>query len=261
MGWRRTGFVLLGSLQVAILLSGNHAFFNWLTLVLLLPLLDDKFFALRFRDGLEPLLNREVPVPRQSWGKLSLIYGGGTVLLLASLLASLQTALRSNLTPKWLQPTMTLLSHWRLANGYGVFAVITTTRPEILIEGTRDGVHWLPYELPAKPGALQRRPDFVAPWQPRLDWQLWFAALAGYERSPWMQNLLARLLENSPSVKSLFRQTPFGELPPLQIRAVLFDYQFTTWIERQNNRAWWKRELVGAYSPTLALTPQQPSEN
>lgn len=260
-GWRRAAFVLLGSLQVAILLSGNHAFFNWLSLVLLLPLLDDKFFARRFRDGLEPILKREVPVLRQSWSKLTLIYGGGTVLLLASLLASAQTVLRSNLTPEWLQPTMTLLSNWRLANGYGVFAVMTTTRPEILIEGTRDGVTWLPYELPAKPGALQRQPPFVAPWQPRLDWQLWFAALAGYERNPWVQNLLARLLENSPSVKGLFVQTPFGDLPPTQIRAVLYDYQFTTPIERQNNGTWWKRELVGAYSPTLALSPARTSRN
>jgi hypothetical protein len=133
---------------------------------------------------------------------------------------------------------------------------MTTSRQEIIIEGSADSQTWLPYELPDKPGDPSRRPTYIAPWQPRLDWQMWFASLSGYERTPWFQSLLMRLLQNSAPVKALFARNPFPTTPPRYVRALLYDYHFTDDAERQATGATWKREFVGAYSPTFSLQTQ-----
>ena len=111
----------------------------------------------------------------------------------------------------------------------------------------------MPYELPYKPGNVLRAPVYVAPFQPRLDWQLWFAALAGYEHSPWFQSLLLQLLQNSEPVKSLFSNNPFPHHPPRYIRALLYEYHFTDLPEQRATGSWWHREFIGSYSPTLTL--------
>ena len=128
---------------------------------------------------------------------------------------------------------------------------MTTTRPEILIEGSDDGSTWRPYEFRYKPGDPERRPRFVAPHQPRLDWQMWFAALGSYEENPWLVRLVGRLLEGSPEVLGLLAHNPFPEHPPRYVRAALFDYRFTSSEERHRTGAWWRREAKGLYLPAL----------
>jgi hypothetical protein len=138
-------------------------------------------------------------------------------------------------------------------NGYGLFRVMTKSRPEIVIEGSTDGNEWLPYEFKWKPGALDRVPGWVAPHQPRLDWQMWFAALGDYRQNPWFVSLLERLLRNTPEVTRLLERNPFPANPPRYVRARLYEYRFTTLEERRTTGAWWKRDDNGEYLPAISL--------
>jgi hypothetical protein len=145
------------------------------------------------------------------------------------------------------------LSPFEIINSYGLFAVMTTTRPEIVIEGSNDGVAWLAYEFKYKPGDPTRRPAWVAPHQPRLDWQMWFAALGDYQSDPWIVRFMARLLQGSPEVSRLLGRNPFPDVPPHYIRAMLYQYHFTSPAERKSTGAWWSRELKGVYMPAVSL--------
>jgi lipase maturation factor 1 len=142
------------------------------------------------------------------------------------------------------------VSPFEIINSYGLFAVMTTTRPEIVIEGSNDGVNWQAYEFKYKPGELARRPAWVAPHQPRLDWQMWFAALGDYRSDPWIVRFMARLLQGSPEVLGLLERNPFADAPPHYVRAMLYQYRPA---ERKSTGAWWKRELKGAYVPAVSL--------
>ncbi len=147
----------------------------------------------------------------------------------------------------WLEP-------FRTFSGYGLFAVMTTERREIIVEGSDDGVNWLPYEFKYKPGDVNRRPAFVAPHQPRLDWQMWFAALGDYRQNPWFVNFCLRLLQGSPEVLALLEKDPFPNHPPRYLRAELYDYRFTSFAGRRATGAWWKREPLGEYLPAISLS-------
>jgi hypothetical protein len=140
---------------------------------------------------------------------------------------------------------------FRSVNTYGLFAVMTTTRPEIVVEGSDDGTTWQAYEFRYKAGRLDRRPPWVAPHQPRLDWQMWFAALGRYESERWFQQFCARLLQGSPAVLRLLAYDPFNGRPPRYVRGVVYRYRFTG---VSAGDAWWRRELLGDYSPTLSLS-------
>jgi hypothetical protein len=162
---------------------------------------------------------------------------------------------------QWTRPKMVVslyefVAPFRIINTYGLFAVMTTTRMEIIIEGSNDGKTWLPYEFKYKPGDVKRKPEFVAPHQPRLDWQMWFAALGSYRQSPWLLNFCYRLLQGSPPVLALLERNPFPQKPPRYIRAVAYDYQFTDFASRKKTGAWWKRELRGLYLPAFSLQPE-----
>jgi hypothetical protein len=119
---------------------------------------------------------------------------------------------------------------------------MTTSRPEIIVEGSNDGVTWFEYEFKYKPGDVKRRPKFVAPHQPRLDWQMWFAALSDYRHNPWFVNFCVRLLQGSPEVLALLERNPFPNAPPRYIRAVVYEYHFTDFATRGKTGAWWRRE-------------------
>jgi hypothetical protein len=139
----------------------------------------------------------------------------------------------------------------RSFNSYGLFRVMTTERPEIVVEGSRDGVNWHAYEFRWKPGNRYRAPGFVAPHQPRLDWQMWFAALDQVNRQEWFVNFLVRLLQGSPDVLALLDWNPFPDEPPRYVRAVLYQYHFTR--SGDGTTGWWKREERGLYCPPLSL--------
>ena len=124
---------------------------------------------------------------------------------------------------------------------YGLFARMTTTRREIEIEGSNDGNDWRVYGFPHKPGALDEIGWWIIPHQPRVDWQMWFAALGDVRSNPWFVNLLVRTLQGSPEVLAFYAWNPFPNHPPRQIRAVLYDYHFT----RAGESGWWRRERRG----------------
>jgi lipase maturation factor 1 len=138
-----------------------------------------------------------------------------------------------------------------------LFRVMTTTRPEIIVEGSEDGVTWQPYEFEYQIGNVQDALPIVAPHQPRLDWQIWFAALGDVHEEPWFVNFLARLLEGSQPVIRLLKTNPFPDSPPRYVRAKLYEYHFTTLEERQKTGAWWTREDKGLYCPAVALRARE----
>jgi len=128
---------------------------------------------------------------------------------------------------------------------------MTTLRSEIIIEGSDNGQAWHAYEFKWKPGDLKRPPRFVAPHQPRLDWQMWFAALEDCANNPWFLSFLLRLSEGSEPVLALLKSNPFPLRPPRYLRATLYLYWFTTRQERRATGAWWVRERVQTYCPVL----------
>jgi hypothetical protein len=138
-------------------------------------------------------------------------------------------------------------------NGYGLFRVMTKDRGEIVIEGSADGIDWLPYEFKWKPGNVQRAPGWCAPHQPRLDWQMWFAALGAPQQNPWFGRLVVRLLQGSRDVSRLLAHNPFPDKPPRYIRASFYRYRFTTVEEHRQSGTWWKRRELGEYLPTVSL--------
>ncbi len=162
------------------------------------------------------------------------------------------------LRPKTNWPTpIAFVANWlaplRSVNTYGLFAIMTASRLEIIIEGSNDEKNWFPYEFRYKPGHPKRRPTFIEPHQPRLDWQMWFAALSRYRDNPWFINLCLRLLEGSPDVLSLLEHNPFPNAPPRFIRAEFYDYRFTDFATRRATGLWWKRERKGEYFPAISL--------
>ncbi len=239
-------------LMLLIMATGNYCFFNLLAIALSILLFDDAVWwrlAERFLAG--------VRFPAAS--SISTGWPGWTTIPVAIVIALLSAEAMGRLfrvMTRWPKPLAQLvewLDPFRLVNGYGLFAVMTTERPEIIVEGSHDGVAWHAYEFKWKPGEANRRPRFVAPHQPRLDWQMWFAALNYYHSTPWFHSFLLRLLRSSPDVLALLRRNPFPDKPPRFVRAVLYDYRFTDLATRRATGAWWRRERRGLYSPVLSL--------
>ncbi|HEY1717169.1 MAG TPA: lipase maturation factor family protein [Verrucomicrobiae bacterium] len=242
-------------LQILILLTGNYTFFNFLTIALCLLLLDDFIFQKilpRKWFGRSSINPQPSTLDKFRW-PCAIIIPLAVVILSISVFQMISMfGVRSELlfpiavAEEWLQP-------FRTVNNYGLFAVMTTTRNEIVVEGSDDGVNWLPYEFKYKPGDINRRPRFIEPFQPRLDWQMWFAALGNVRQNPWFENFCERLLQGSPEILALLEKNPFPKHPPRYIRAQLYDYHFTTFAERRATGAWWKREFTGEYLPPVSL--------
>jgi lipase maturation factor 1 len=146
-----------------------------------------------------------------------------------------------------------IVAPFRSLNNYGLFAVMTNPRPELIFEGSDDRMAWHAYEFPHKPGALTRRPTWVAPHQPRLDWQLWFAALGAPSQNPWVIALCEHLLRGSPEVLALFVHNPFPQKPPRFIRVVRYEYHFTDPNARAATGQWWRRTPMDFYVPAVSL--------
>ena len=190
------------ALMMVIILSGNYTFFNLLTIVICVSLLDDRavriFLPTRLREKIQPPQIEFDPGKRRRWARA----GFTTVFCLVTLLLSLVHMLPvfGLGVPKWCETAARPVRQLLLINGYGLFANMTERRPEIVFEGSNDGATWMAYELPYKPGDLSRRPSLVAPHQPRLDWQMWFAALGAPEHNPWLQGLVVGLLQGDKLV-------------------------------------------------------------
>jgi hypothetical protein len=145
------------------------------------------------------------------------------------------------------------IAPFRSLNNYGLFAVMTHPRPELVFEGSNDRIEWLAYEFPHKPGSLTRRPTWVAPHQPRLDWQLWFAALGSPAQNRWVIALCEHLLRGTPDVLSLLATNPFPAAPPRFIRVVRYEYHFTDHRTRDATGQWWQRSPMDFYVPAASL--------
>jgi hypothetical protein len=130
---------------------------------------------------------------------------------------------------------------------------MTKKRPEIIVQGSNDGETWSDYVFKYKPGALDQAPRFIAPHQPRLDWQMWFAALGSIEQNRWFGSFCMRLLQGSPPVLDLLANNPFPEKPPRYIRALVYDYEFTTRAERARTGNWWDRKNERIYLPPVSI--------
>ena len=236
-------------LQALIVLTGNYNFFNLLTMLLCIFLFDDA--------ALEPL----VPLRAQSWAARRAPLAARAATVTATALALIVLPLGLNRIWQTLTHTniplvgavSQALSPLLIVNPYGLFAVMTTTRPEIVIEGSSDGQNWREYVFRYQPGPLLRRPAWNIPHQPRLDWQMWFAALGSVRDNPWLGGLVLRLLEGSPEVLALFQMNPFAEAPPKYIRGELYDYQFADAHSHAMAGQWWVRRLEGLYFRAVSL--------
>jgi len=223
---RHAGAWITILLQVLIFLTGNYTYFNLLAILLCMWMFIEPERDLRFNI---------------------VDFGLAAVIGLLSLMLCL------NLFAIPLPPGGSALLHmaapFEIVNNYGLFAVMTTERDEIIVEGSNDGTNWRAYEFRYKPGDPNRAPPIVAPHQPRLDWQMWFAALGTYQQNRWFVNFVIRLLEGEPAVTHLLAYNPFPAAPPRFIRARLFRYDFTHFGEK----GWWKREDRGLYIPPVSL--------
>jgi predicted DCC family thiol-disulfide oxidoreductase YuxK len=238
-------------LQVVILLTGNYAFFNLLTMALCLVLFDDAALRGILPQSLIRFAQHQVR-PGKPGKIVSYAVGALALLIVFTGLGQLQAVFigRISLPAAWLNQEIAPL---HIVNSYGLFAVMTTTLPEIIVEGSDDGVHWREYGFKYKPGDVMRRPLWNFPHQPRLDWQMWFAALGTASENPWFATFLRRLLENSPDVTALLGSNPFPGKPPLYVRALLYDYRYSTPEEKKATGAWWVRQPEGVYFPAVAL--------
>ena len=253
---RFAGAGLLAGLQLLILLTGNFAFFNLLTLALCVLLLDDavlrRYLPARVRAQLP---DAPPPPAAPRYRRLATVPLAAVILLLGAM------QLAGILLPELSLPAPALevaglAEPFHLVNSYGLFAVMTTTRPEIIIEGSMDGTTWREYGFFAKVGDLRRAPPWVAPHQPRLDWQLWFAALDSPASPPWFARLMQGLLHGSPEILGLLETDPFPQAPPRYVRALLYNYRFTDVPTRVVSGTWWRRELQGLYFPAISLSGQ-----
>jgi hypothetical protein len=263
-------FFILTPFQAAIILTANYTFLNYLVLSLGFLLLDDGFLRgvlarvrerLRMR-GTVPVQNAEAvvrPLRRLSsfarwlmpfrricaaWS-LAWIFYVTVALLLATL---------TQKSVLWEWPVRAL-EPFRIANGYGLFAVMTHERYEIEFQGTQDGETWIAYPFRYKPQDLKEAPGIYAPYQPRLDWNLWFASLGSWRDHLFVVYAEERLLRSDPRVLELFAGNPFAGKPPQAVRAVIWQYWFTDAAARRKENTWWRRELLGLYAPPLQRQP------
>jgi hypothetical protein len=244
--WRRVPLVAFVAFQILIAATGNYAFFNLLTIALCVFLADAGWPPWA---GKPSAADEPAATLFGSWPRAVLVPFVAVVALVSTLLFT-EATLRLGLP--WPSPAIGLtraLSPLRSINSYGLFSVMTTTRPEIVVEGSDDGETWRAYEFRHKPGDPARRPGFVAPHQPRLDWQMWFAALGTCDQSPWLQRLFQRLREGSPPVLGLLGSNPFPDRPPRAVRAVLYDYRFADLATHGRTGEWWQRRLQGEFCP------------
>ena len=251
-------------LQAAIAATGNYTYFNCLTIALCIPFVDDSFPLVR------RLRKPSSGAPKPCWWKLApaaALALASTIYTFDSLggafggIAAQETEmrrLREEYTrtghapaPPWYQPL-------RSFNGYGLFRTMTRSRPEIVLEGSNDGINWREYEFPFKPDDIHRGPALAAPHQPRLDWQMWFAALSPNHYAYLLERLLRRVLEAEPCVLALLEKNPFPGHAPRYVRLRFYDYHFTRF--EDHTAAWWKRDSRGSTKPfSLEDFRRQPS--
>jgi lipase maturation factor 1 len=267
-------FWIVTPFEIGIILTANYTFLNYLVLTLGFLLLDDRFVewilpkrmreiarateripavgtedsvgAMESASGRAAWRNRLQPLRMAVSGALlGLVFYVTTAQLIWMFLPTL---------PLPMSP-VSALEPLRIANRYGLFAVMTPERLEIEFQGSSDGKTWIPYPFRYKPQDVKKAPGIYAPYQPRFDWNLWFASLGEWRENPWVVRAEQLLLSNDPDVLSLFAANPFPRNPPKQVRAVLWQYWFTDLGTKRATGMWWRREYLGLYAPALERAP------
>jgi predicted DCC family thiol-disulfide oxidoreductase YuxK len=269
--YRRMGLFGIALLQVLIVATGNYGFFNLLTLVLCLPLLeDDSRFWRWVPMGKRLVARATAPPPPKKTEEITLAWPSWLLapiaifLVFLTVVAALGDFGPQSDPPTRLEAIADYFAPYEIANSYGLFRNMTTDRPELIISGSEDGVHWREYQFKFKPGDVGRRPAFCAPSLPRLDWQMWFLALYAEHADPggWdakvLVQLMQRLTQESPSVIGLLAYDPFPEHPPKYVRCQLYQYRFTTAAEKQKTGDWWSREDLGETIDTVRRPGAEP---
>ncbi|HKW17128.1 MAG TPA: lipase maturation factor family protein [Terriglobales bacterium] len=263
--WRIVLFFIVTPWQAMVILTANYAFLNYIVLAMGVLLLDDKFILKvlpeKWRVHIAPrLLTPEQPTGaatenlRAKVGKhWSAIKLAASAVMLTWIFYVTAAELIWMFARNFPLPTspVAALEPFRIANQYGLFAVMTRGRYEIEFQGSSDGANWTTYPFRYKPQALNESPGIYAPYQPRFDWNLWFASLGQWREYPIVPNTEVRLLANDKDVLALFGGNPFPQQPPKQVRAVLWQYWFTSMAEKRTTGAWWRRQFLGLYAPTL----------
>jgi hypothetical protein len=259
--WRIVCFFIVTPWQIGVILTANYTFLNYLVFALGFLLLDDDFVLgvlpaawkhrLAQRGDYRATQNgiAQSGRLRQRWK--SVAFASSAILLLwIAYATTAQLVWMFKDIPLPTSP-VTALEPFRIANRYGLFAVMTRGRYEIEFQGSNDGQQWTAYPFRYKPQAPNQPPGIYAPYQPRFDWNLWFASLGMWRDYPIVPNTEIRLLANDQDVLRLFAGNPFSKKPPAQIRVVLWQYWFTTMEEKRMTGMWWRRQLLGLYAPTL----------
>jgi lipase maturation factor 1 len=254
-------FFVITAWQIGIILTSNYAFLNYLVLVLGFLLLDDKFLVRFFPRSLRlasvSSTGAQITAPAEAQGWQSGLRLWVQAILLTWIFYATSALLIFMLFPAAPLPAgpIRALEPFRIANEFGLFAVMTRARYEIEFQGSHDGQTWTPYSFQNKPQDVDAPPRIYAPYQPRFDWNLWFASLGSWRQYPFVLQVEQRLLSGEPDVLALFARDPFPGHPPERIRVVLWQYWFTGWSERRAQSLWWRRERIGLYAPTLERTP------
>jgi hypothetical protein len=230
--------------QGYLVISGNYAWLNWITIVTAAAALPDAAFAL---VGIGPASGSADPP----------VWFAAVVVAVAALQLALSWFPVRNMLSRRQMMNFSF-NPFHLVNTYGAFGSVTRERDEVVIEGTDEAelgaaTGWREYEFMGKPGDPSRRPPQVAPYHLRLDWLMWFAALSPAYAAEWFTRLVERLLENDAQTLRLLRRNPFPDAPPVYVRARMYRYRFTTPRERRETKAWWSRELIGEFLPPVRL--------
>ena len=232
------------ALQLSIIVTGNYGFFNLLTILLCLFLFDDRNICRFSPSSLNSYIRADKHVP----GKVATVCASlWACLVFLICAANIWTSHTKKYPEAPLKTIMQFVSAFSLVNNYGPFAIMTTKRPEIIVEGSRDGKHWLEYQFHYKPDDLYKHLGWNIPHQPRLDWQMWFAALQAPQKNFWFNQFLRKLQEGSPQVLGLLAQNPFPGQPPKYIRTRLYRYSYTPKEVRAASGKIWQRHYLGDF--------------
>jgi hypothetical protein len=263
-------FFIVTPWEVGVILTGNYTFLNYLVLSLGFLLLDDRFLSrlvpARFmpsdpedctvsttnessRKHSEPTVSE----PLQLWNLLRILRIAVAAFMLTWIAYNTTAKLIGIVVSRNPLPAAPVdaLEPFRIANQYGLFAVMTNGRYEIEFQGSEDGQNWTPYPFRYKPQALNEPPGIYAPYQPRFDWNLWFASLGDWRQNDIVPYTEERLIKNDADVLALFRDNPFKTTPPRYVRAILWQYWFTSMDEKHRTGNWWRRRMLGLYAPEI----------
>jgi hypothetical protein len=246
-----------------VILTANYTFLNYLVLALGILLLDDRFLLQFLPERWNKFFVEDratKALQTHSDGDLRRQFRVVKLALSTAMLSWIFYATTAEMI--WMFARVPLptapveaLDPFRIANRYGLFGIMTRGRYEIEFQGSDDGKTWVAYPFRYKPQDLDKPPGIYAPYQPRFDWNLWFASLGSWQEYPIVLRTEVQLLSNNKDVLSLFAKNPFPQKPPREVRAVVWQYWFTTLAEKRAQGLWWRRQFLGLYAPTVERDP------